>query len=307
MVNLKEKPFILATSNLLKPTSGEIKLNSPKMQLKVSEKLAENTIENSLEKAVEKMSADGSHSFDSVEKTALVFGQSEDDLTKEFKEFKALKLFRKFDCDLTGVRDNEELKVKIEEGLKYGFGNIVVNPLQVKSAKKFLKGKKVGVICAVCYPFGEEIYGVKKFSVKKAFSEGADGVYLPVGVSDIKQGKIEQVKREFSKIIRRHKKKKVFAVLELCELDFSLAEKTVKTLLKIGVSGIVSGSGYSDFSKGLSSASDLHSLSGGKGSVIALSTSEKSREVVGLFSFADRVFLKNAPKVAFELKTKLEF
>lgn len=252
---------------------------------------------NSLEKSkVEK----------NLEKTATVFGQSEEDVTKEFKEYKALKLFKKFDCDLTQIRDNEELKVKIEEGIKYGFGNIVVNPLQVKSAKRFLKGKNVGVYCAVCYPFGEEIYGVKKYAVKKAFAEGADGVYLPVGVSDLKQGKTEQIKREFAKIIKKFKKKKVFAVLELCELEFSLAEKTVKTLLKIGVSGIVSGSGYSILSKGFSCASDLHSLSGGKGSVIALATSEKSRDVVSLFSFADRVFLKNAPKVAFELKHSLE-
>ena len=242
-----------------------------------------------------------------LEKTATVFGQTEEDITKEFREYKALKLFKKFDCDLTQIRDNEELKVKIEEGFKYGFGNIVVNPLQVKSAKRFLKDKKVGVLCAVCYPFGEEIYGVKKYAVKKAFAEGADGVYLPVGVSDLKQGKIEQVKREFSKIVKKYKNKKVYALLELCELDFSLAEKIVRTLLKIGVSGIVSGSGYSLFAKGLSTASDLHSLSGGKGSVIALATSEKSRDVVSLFSFADRVFLKNAPKVAFELKSNLEF
>lgn len=252
---------------------------------------------NSLEKSkVEK----------NLEKTATVFGQSEEDVTKEFKEYKALKLFKKFDCDLTQIRDNEELKVKIEEGIKYGFGNIVVNPLQIKSAKRFLKGKTVGVYCAVCYPFGEEIYGVKKYAVKKAFAEGADGVYLPVGVSDLKQGKMEQVKREFAKIVKKYKNKKVFAVLELCELDFSLAEKTVKFLLKIGVSGIVSGSGYSMLTQGLSCASDLHSLSGGKGSVIALATSEKSRDVVSLFSFADRVFLRNAPKVAFELKHSLE-
>lgn len=242
-----------------------------------------------------------------LEKTATVFGQSEEDITKEFREYKALKLFKKFDCDLTQVRDNEELKAKIEEGFKYGFGNVVVNPLQVKSAKRIIKDKKVGVLCAVCYPFGEEIYGVKKYSVKKAFAEGADGVYLPVGVSDLKQGKIEQVKREFAKIVKKHKRKKVYALLELSELDFSLAEKIVKTLFKIGVSGIVSGSGYSVFAKGLLSASDLRSLSGGKCSVIALSTSEKSRDVVSLFSFADRVFLKNAPKVAFELKSNLEF
>ena len=37
-------------------------------------------------------------------KTALVFGQSEDELRREFKEYKALKLFRKIYCDLTRVK-----------------------------------------------------------------------------------------------------------------------------------------------------------------------------------------------------------
>ncbi|MBQ8725610.1 MAG: hypothetical protein IJY84_00710 [Clostridia bacterium] len=294
MNNITPKTLLPLSPEILKSQRDKSSPNAPEK----GEKLQRTDSDIQLEK---------NQAEKNLEKTATVFGQTEEDITKEFREYKALKLFKKFDCDLTQIRDNEELKVKIEEGFKYGFGNIVVNPLQVKSAKRFLKDKKVGVLCAVCYPFGEEIYGVKKYAVKKAFAEGADGVYLPVGVSDLKQGKIEQVKREFSKIVKKYKNKKVYALLELCELDFSLAEKIVKTLLKIGVSGIVSGSGYSLFAKGLSTASDLHSLSGGKGSVIALATSEKSRDVVSLFSFADRVFLKNAPKVAFELKSNLEF
>ena len=41
-------------------------------------------------------------------KTALVFGQSEDELRREFKEYKALKLFRKIYCDLTRVKINDD-------------------------------------------------------------------------------------------------------------------------------------------------------------------------------------------------------
>lgn len=243
----------------------------------------------------------------SLEQTAVIFGQSEEDVSKEFREYKALKLFKKFDCDLTQIKDFEQLKIKIDEAVKFGFGNVVVNPRQIRQAKRILKGKKISVFGAVCYPHGEEVYGVKKYAVKKAFEEGADGVYLPVGTSDIKCGKIEQVKREFAKIVKRHKRKKIFAVLEINELDFSLAERVVKMLVKLRVSGIVSGSGYAISPKAFSGASDLHSLSGGKRPVIACATSDKSRDVLSLFSVADRVFLKNAPKIATDLKANLEF
>ncbi|MBR2337315.1 MAG: hypothetical protein IKA61_05180 [Clostridia bacterium] len=242
-----------------------------------------------------------------LDKTAVIFGQSEEDISKEFKEFKALKLFRRIDVDLTGIRDNLLLKQKIEESLKFGFGNVVVNPRQIKYAKRFLKGKRVGVYAAVCFPYGEELYGVKKYAVKKAMEEGADGVYLPLSTSDLKSGKIEQVKRELFKIVKRYKRKKIFAIVEISELNFASTEKIVKTLLKTKVSGIVSGTGHSLYLKPFASASDLHSLSGGKRTVVACTNTEKSREVVSLFSVADRVFLKNAPKIALELKAGLEF
>ena len=242
-----------------------------------------------------------------AEKTAAVFGQSEEDISKEFKEFKALKLFRKMDCDLTNVLTAKELCSKIEEMASFGFGNVVVNPTLIKDAKTVLKGRKTGVYAAVCFPYGEELFGVKRYAVKKAFEEGADGVYLPIGVAMLKKGRLDQVKREVAKIVKRHKKKRIFAVLEVGEMDFELAEKAVKALLKLRLAGIVSGSGSLIGAKNFTGASNLHSLSGGKRTVIACTNTEKSREVVNLFTVADRVFLKNAQGVAKDLRLSLEF
>lgn len=242
-----------------------------------------------------------------VEKTAMIFGQSEEDIGKEYKEYKAFKLFRRVDADLTSAKDSENLKLKINEAIKFGFGNVIVNPRQIKEAKKLILKNPIGVYGAVCYPYGEELYGVKKVAVRKTFQEGADGVYLPVGTSDVKRGKYENVKKEFTVIARRYRHKKIFAVLEVAELDYMQVERVVKILLKANVAGIVSGSGHEIINRTFSGASDLHSLSGGKRTVVAYSGSEKSKDVVSLFSVADRVFLKNAPKIAMDLKANLEF
>lgn len=284
------------TELLVKAPNEETKIENQEIKQETEVKLE---TANALQEKTEKKF--------NLDKTAIVFGQSEEDIGKEFKEFKASKLFKRVDCDLTSVTDNLVLKQKIEEAIKFGFGNVVVNPRQIKQAKRYLNGRKVGVYAAVCYPYGEELYGVKKFAVKRAMEEGADGVYLPLSTSDLKSGKIEQVKRELFKIVKRSKRKKVFVVLEIGEINFSVAEKVVKLLLKSKIAGIVSGTGYSSRSKPFAGASDLHSLSAGKRTVVACSNTEKSRDVVSLFSVADRVFLKNAPKIALDLKTNLEF
>lgn len=242
-----------------------------------------------------------------LDKTAVIFGQSEEDIGKEFKAFKAAKLFKRVDVDLTAVRDNLLLKQKVEECVKFGFGNVVVNPKQIRYAKRFLKGRKVGVFAAVCYPYGEELFGVKRYAVKRAFKEGADGVYLPLSIADLKSGKVEQIKRELTKTVKRYKRKKIFIVLEIGELNFSHTEKIVKLLLKTKITGIVSGTGFSTCKKPFSGASDLHSLSSGKRAVVACTNTDKSRDVVSLFSVADRVFLKNAPKIALDLRANLEY
>lgn len=240
-----------------------------------------------------------------IENTAKIFGQSEEQICKEFKAFKALKIFKKFDVDLTGVSDAETLSLKLEETVKFGFGNIVINPKFIKFAKQKLKGKKIGVFAGVCYPFGEELYGVKKYASKLAFLNGADGIYLPVGTTDILRGKIDSIKREFAKIVKRHRKKKVFAVIEFGQCDKLSCEKILKALSKIKIAGIVGGTGANK-NETDKEMSDLRSASGGKGLIVARFDGEKSREVMNLFTVADRVFIKNAEKVAQELKSNLE-
>ena len=58
-----------------------------------------------------------------ISKTAIVFGQSEDELRREFKEFKALKLFRKIYCDLTLTPD-DVFDDKLAEVVSLGFGGV---------------------------------------------------------------------------------------------------------------------------------------------------------------------------------------
>ena len=108
---------------------------------------------------------DTSFGAESADKASVIFGQSEAEMRREFKAFKAAKLFKKFDCDLTDVFSPEEFDRKLIEAKNYGFGAVVVTPQKIKIAKTKLKGTGIEVVAAVCFPFGEECYGVKKYAL----------------------------------------------------------------------------------------------------------------------------------------------
>lgn len=242
-----------------------------------------------------------------ADKASVIFGQSEAEMRREFKAFKAAKLFKKFDCDLTDVFSPEEFDQKLIEAKNYGFGAVVVTPQKIKIAKTKLKGTGVEVVAAVCFPFGEECFGVKKYAVKKAVEKGADRVYVPVGVSAVKFGATDLIRREFKKIIKAAKKKKVSAVLENGVTNSSETEKTVRALNGAGVMSFVSSSGRISDGDGVSSVKNIRYFLRSGSEISGFTSSRKSEDAVGLMSVADRLFVKNAAELASDIRANLRY
>ena len=244
---------------------------------------------------------------ETADKASVIFGQSEAEMRREFKAFKAAKLFKKFDCDLTDVFSPEELDQKLIEAKNFGFGAVVVTPQKIKIAKMKLKGTGVEVVAAVCFPFGEECFGVKKYAVKKAIEKGADRVYVPVGVSAIKFGATDLIRREFKKIIKVAKKKKVSAVLENGIISSVETEKAVRALNGAGVMSFVSSSGKLSEGEGVSSVKNIRYFLRSGSEICGFTSSRKSEEAVGLMSVADRLFVKNAAELASDIRANLKY
>ncbi len=244
---------------------------------------------------------------ETADKASVIFGQSEAEMRREFKAFKAAKLFRKFDCDLTDVFNPEELDQKLIEAKNFGFGAVVVTPQKIRIAKTKLKGTGVEVVAAVCFPFGEECFGVKKYAVKKAIEKGADRVYVPVGVSAIKFGATDLIRREFKKIIKVAKKKKVSAVLENGIISSVETEKAVRALNGAGVMSFVSSSGKLSEDEGVSSVKNIRYFLRSGSEICGFTPSRKSEEAVGLMSVADRLFVKNAAELASDIRANLKY
>ena len=244
---------------------------------------------------------------DVTDKASVIFGQSEDEMRREFKAFKAAKLFKKFDCDLTDVFSPEVLDQKLTEAKNYGFGGVVVTPQKIRVTKEKLRGSGVEVVAAVCFPFGEEAFGVKKYAVKKAVEKGADRVYVPVGISTVKFNATDLMKREFKKIIKASKRKKISAVIESGMMTSAEVEKTVRTLNSAGVMSFVSSTGFFGSGEGVSAVKNIRYYLRSGSEVSGFTASRRSDEAVGLMSVADRLFVKNAAELAADIKSNLKY
>ncbi len=244
---------------------------------------------------------------DKTDKASVIFGQSEDEMRREFKAFKAAKLFKKFDCDLTDIVSPEVLDQKLIEVKNYGFGGVVITPQKIKIAKEKLAGTGIEIVAAVCFPLGEEAFGVKKYAIKKAFEKGADRVYVPVGISTVKFNATDVMKREFKKIIRAAKKRKVSAVLESGIMTSAEIEKAVKVLNAAGVRSFVSSSGFFGSGESVSAVKSIRYYLAGGSEICGFTASRKSDEAVGLMSVADRLFVKNAAELAADIKANLKY
>ncbi len=261
-----------------------------------------------IDKAMERAFPDGTlFGKDSTDRASVIFGQSEDEMRREFKAFKAAKLFKKFDCDLTDVFSPEVLDQKLIEAKNYGFGGVVVTPQKIRVAKEKLKGSGVEVVAAVCFPLGEEAFGVKRYAVKKAVEKGADRIYLPVGISTVKFGATDLMKREFKKVIKAAKKKKVSAVIESGMLTSAEIERTVRMLNGAGVMSFVSSTGVFGAGEGVSAVKNIRYYLRSGSEVCGFTASRRSDEAVGLMSVADKLFVKNAAELAADIKSNLKY
>lgn len=243
---------------------------------------------------------------DPLKDTARIFGRSEEEMAKEFKLFKARKLFRKFDADLTVVSSADGLDDKIAEAIALGFGSVTVLPFYAARACAALRGKGIKVFVAVCYPFGEDLPKAKLAALKKTVELPCDGVFFPIGVTFL-SGEPERLKRTIKKAVKICRKKEIYACLECSRLGAAEIEKAVKILSKAGVKTIVTGSGYYPSEDLFLEAKTVRGALGAACTVCSAAKVSDGNELIRLFGYADRVFLPNGGKIAEEIRSSLGY
>lgn len=169
----------------------------------------------------------------SIQEMAILFGQTEEEISKEYGEFKAQKLYKKMDYLIDeSVFSYEDFKGKCLLSVKYGFKSITTHPTYIGLAKDLLKGKNVKVRCLISYPHGEDLSKVKYYSVKNAIKMGTDAISVTISSRTIKSGNFKLITKTLKRIIRRANKLPVTAVINADGLTSYEVEKTAKIIAK---------------------------------------------------------------------------
>ncbi len=126
--------------------------------------------------------------------------------------------------------DRHALKGACDCAKKFGARGVLVSPVGVSAAKKFLAGAEPCVVCLVGGT-GESLPALKRAEAKRAARQGAREILLVPCYSALAGGNASYLKREVKKVKRAAKRNAVFLLLDdhtLTEDDVALGTRAAK-------------------------------------------------------------------------------
>jgi len=105
-----------------------------------------------------------------------------------------------------------------EEGKKYGFASVCIQPCYVKLAAEVLKGSKVRVATVIGFPLGANLTSVKAFETARAVEDGADELDMVLNIGALKQGDADYVEKDIRAVVEAASGALVKVILETCYL-----------------------------------------------------------------------------------------
>jgi deoxyribose-phosphate aldolase len=164
---------------------------------------------------------------------AVLFGQTEEEISKEYGSYKAKKLYAKLDYILpTYYLSYEDFKAKCLVVADYGFKSITVLPNYIGISKDLLKGKNVLVRALISYPYGEDFSNVKYYAVKQAIKLGADAIAVVLSARCIKNGNYKVITKSLKRIVKIAKNRPVSAIIDANCISSYEMEKITKIISK---------------------------------------------------------------------------
>lgn len=251
---------------------------------------------------------DKSLALDSAQKTkdlASLFGQSENQLKKEFGCFKAKKIYKKLSYFVdTKALLREELIKNFQNAKKWEFSSVSVYPTQVALAKLVLRGTSTKVRALINFPSGEEFFKVTKKGVLKVFESGADEVAIMISSYSILNDHFKEQAKHIKRLIKKFKKRSVIIMLDVTSLTPIDIEKGLKAVKGCEAQAITLVNFKGGFDKSVILESVL-ALNGKAYLECFCNVSSLEDAVTMLLDGVSVLTLSNAPSIAKELSDKV--
>jgi deoxyribose-phosphate aldolase len=95
---------------------------------------------------------------------------------------------------------DEILKV-CEEGARYGFASVCINPTWVREAACALRGSGVKVCTVIGFPLGANAPDTKAYEGRRAIFDGATELDMVINIGALKSGDSDLVKRDIAGVV----------------------------------------------------------------------------------------------------------
>jgi deoxyribose-phosphate aldolase len=95
----------------------------------------------------------------------------------------------------------DEITKVCEEGARYGFASVCINPFWVREAACMLRGSGVKVCTVIGFPLGANVSDTKAYEARRAVFDGASELDMVINVGALKSGLYNIVLRDIAGVV----------------------------------------------------------------------------------------------------------
>lgn len=184
-----------------------------------------------------------------------------------------------------------EIERLCAEAETHQFFSVCVNPVWVKTAKKFLSHSKVKVCTVIGFPLGASTSETKVFETKEAIVNGADEIDMVMNIGALKSGNTEQVASEIEAIVSASAGRALVKVIIETSLLTDSEKKTACQLVESARADFVKTS--TGFSTSGATVEDIKLIKSIVGERIGIKASGGIRD----YTFAEKLIQSGATRI----------
>lgn len=138
----------------------------------------------------------------------------------------------------------DDIKIILDDGIKYGVASCCIPPCFVKRAKEYV-GDRVKICTVIGFPNGYNTAEVKAFETKQALNEGADEIDTVINLGDLKSGFYDKIRAEIALLKGICGDKVLKVIIETCLLTDEEKIRMCKIVAEGGADYIKTSTGFS--------------------------------------------------------------
>ena len=138
----------------------------------------------------------------------------------------------------------EDIKVILDDGIKYGTASACIPAAYVKQASEYVDGK-LPICTVIGFPNGYSTTAVKVFETKDAIANGASEIDMVINIGFLKYKRYEEVEDEIRQIHEACDGKILKVIIETCLLTEEEKIKMCEIVTESGADYIKTSTGFS--------------------------------------------------------------